>query len=73
MAVMMMVATAAAGFADNAPPGCFKDRGTIVCPSDAKNDKFDGNQQTTKKGSENSSHDPQTQCVQTPCPPGQYK
>jgi len=73
MAAMMMVATAAAVFAANAPEGCTKEQGTIVCPSDAKNDRFDDNLVTTKKGSVSSSHEEEQQCVETPCPPGQYR
>ena len=73
MAVMMMTATAVPAFADPLPEGCFKDRGTVVCPSVAKNDKFTGNQVTTKKGSLQSSHEEETACVETPCPPGQFR
>ena len=71
--VMALSLSAVTAFADNAPEGCHKERGTIICPSDAKNDRFDGNQQTTKKGSVNSSHEEETRCVQRPCPPGQYR
>jgi hypothetical protein len=73
MAAMMMVATAAPAFAANAPTGCVKVQGTINCPDDAKNDKFDGNQLVTKKGSVNSSHEPETTCLDKPCPRGQFK
>jgi hypothetical protein len=75
VAAMMVVALTIAApmaFAQNAPPGCTKERGTITCPSDAKNDKFEGNQVTTKKGSTQSSHEEETTCVQRPCPPGQF-
>jgi hypothetical protein len=72
VAALMMMALAVPAFAANAPEGCTKDRGTINCPSDAKNDRFDDNQVTTKKGSVSSSHEEETQCVQRPCPPGQY-
>ena len=73
MAVMMMAATAVPAFAANAPEGCHKEQGTIICPSTAKNDKFTGNQLTTKKGSLSSSHEEEQVCVETPCPPGQFR
>ena len=73
MLVVALSVTAPLAFAANAPEGCDKVRGTIVCPSDAKNDRFDDNQQTTKKGSVNSSHEEETTCVQRPCPPGQFR
>jgi hypothetical protein len=71
--VVALSLSAVTAFAANAPPGCHKDQGTIVCPDDAKNDRFDGNQQTTKKGSINSSHEEQNVCVESPCPPGQFR
>ncbi len=71
--VAALTITAPSAFAANAPEGCFKDRGTITCPSDAKNNKFDGNQETTQKGSVNSSHEPVESCVEPPCPPGQFR
>ena len=72
MAAMMTMATAVPAFAANAPDGCTKEQGTIVCPSTAKNDKFTGNEVTTKKGSTSSSHPEETACVKKPCPPGQF-
>jgi hypothetical protein len=73
MAVMMMAATAVPAFAANAPAGCDKVRGTIICEESGKNENQPKFQQTTtKKGSVNSSHDPVVTCS-TPCPPGQFK
>jgi hypothetical protein len=76
LAALLVVAlsmSAVSAFADPVPEGCHKERGTVVCPSVAKNDRFTGNQVTTKKGSLQSSHEEQTACVETPCPPGQFK
>jgi Spy/CpxP family protein refolding chaperone len=63
----------AAAFAANAPAGCEKVRGTIVCEESGKNENQPKFQQTTfKKGSVNSSHEEEVVCG-TPCPPGQFK
>jgi hypothetical protein len=60
-------------FAANAPAGCEKVRGTIVCQESGKNTNQPKFQQTTfKKGSVNSSHEEEVVCG-TPCPPGQFK
>lgn len=68
---------AAAGVALAAPPlpdGCFKERGTIYCLEEGKNPKF--SQETSKKGSFQSSHPQQEDCVRPgqteKCPPGQF-
>jgi hypothetical protein len=62
-----------AAFAANAPAGCEKVRGTIVCEESGKNTNQPKFQQTTfKKGSVNSSHEEEVVCG-TPCPPGQFK
>jgi hypothetical protein len=62
-----------AAFAANAPAGCEKVRGTIVCEESGKNENQPKFQQTTfKKGSVNSSHEEEVVCG-TPCPPGQFK
>jgi hypothetical protein len=59
--------------AANAPAGCEKVRGTIVCQESGKNTNQPKFQQTTfKKGSVNSSHEEEVVCG-TPCPPGQFK
>jgi hypothetical protein len=71
--VAALSVSAVSAFADPVPEECHKERGTVVCPSVAKNDRFTGNQETTKKGSLQSSHEEETQCVETPCPPGQFK
>ena len=80
VAAMMVAAlsvTAAPSFADNAPEGCFKERGTIYCPDPPKNPNNPFTQQTSKKGSLNSSHPTQSQCLKKGepsdhCPPGQF-
>ena len=55
LVVVLAAMTAAPAFADNAPPGCEKKRGTIVCEDEPSN-----NWQQSKKGSINSSHDTAT-------------
>ena len=74
VAAMLAVSLSApVALAANAPEGCTKERGTIVCQESGKNvnqPKFQ--QTTTKKGSVNSSHEPETTCS-TPCPPGQFR
>jgi hypothetical protein len=60
-------------FAANAPEGCTKERGTIICQESGKNENQPKFQQTTtKKGSVNSSHEEETVCNK-PCPPGQFR
>jgi len=69
---LLALAMAVPAFAANAPEGCTKERGTIICQKSGKNEnqpKF--KQTTTKKGSVNSSHEEETVCNK-PCPPGQF-
>lgn len=73
LTVVMAFGSALPALAANAPEGCQKVRGTIVCQESGKNQKQEKFQQTTtKKGSVNSSHEEETTC-NTPCPPGQFK
>ena len=73
MLALIMSFGSVAAFAANAPAGCEKVRGTIICQESGKNENQPKFQQTTtKKGSVNSSHEEQTTC-NTPCPPGQFK
>ena len=73
-AALLLPLGATTASAGNAPAGCYKDQGTIVCPSTDTpgNSPADGPNQydttTTKKGSISSSHDPATTCNG---PPGQ--
>jgi hypothetical protein len=72
LALMMSFGSVAA-FAANAPAGCEKVRGTIVCQESGKNENQPKFRQTAfKKGSVNSSHEEEAVCG-TPCPPGQFK
>ena len=81
LAAMLVVAlsvTAATSFAANAPEGCHKERGTLICPQEAKNPNQDQEQTVTKKGSVNSSHDAESTCTNGAggsgkCSPGQFK
>jgi hypothetical protein len=69
----MAFGSALPALAANAPEGCEKVRGTIVCQESGKNENQPKFQQTTtKKGSVNSSHEEETTC-NTPCSPGQFK
>ena len=73
MLALMMSFGSVAAFAANAPAGCEKVRGTIVCQESGKNENQPKFRQTTfKKGSVNSSHEEEAVCG-TPCPPGQFK
>jgi hypothetical protein len=73
LTVVMAFGTALPALAANAPAGCEKVRGTIVCQESGKNENQPKFQQTTtKKGSLQSSHEEETVCG-TPCPPGQFK
>jgi hypothetical protein len=73
MLALTMSFGSVAAFAANAPEGCDKVRGTIVCQESGKNENQEKFQQTTtKKGSLQSSHEEETQCG-TPCPPGQFR
>jgi hypothetical protein len=73
LTVVMAFGSALPALAANAPEGCEKVRGTIVCQESGKNENQEKFQQTTtKKGSVNSSHEEETSCG-TPCPPGQFK
>jgi hypothetical protein len=73
LSLVMAFASALPVLAANAPAGCEKVRGTIVCQQSGKNENQEKFQQTTtKKGSLQSSHDPETECG-TPCPRGQFK
>jgi len=73
MLALTMSFGSVAAFAANAPEGCEKVRGTIVCPESGKNENQPKFQQTTfKKGSLQSSHEEVVVCG-TPCPPGQFK
>jgi hypothetical protein len=72
LAVTMAFGAALPAFGANAPEGCTKERGTIQCPEQGKNENQPKFQQTTlKKGSVNSSHEEETVCNK-PCPPGQF-
>jgi hypothetical protein len=68
----MAFGSAGRALAANAPEGCEKVRGSIVCQESGKNENQPKFQQTTKKGSVNSSHEEETTC-NTPCPPGRFK
>lgn len=57
-ALGLTVLSAPAANAANAPEGCVKVQGTIICDDPAG--QSDNNFTTTKKGSENSSHDAET-------------
>jgi hypothetical protein len=75
--VVALSLSAVTAFAANAPPGCYKDRGTIYCPDPPKNENNPFTQQTSKKGSINSSHPEESQCLKKGepsdhCPPGQF-
>jgi hypothetical protein len=73
LTVVMALGSALPALAANAPSGCEKVRGTIVCQESGKNENQEKFQQTTtKKGSLQSSHEEETQCG-TPCPPGKFK
>ena len=76
VALMMSFGTAGAVFADPPlPSGCFKERGTIYCEEEGKNQKF--SQELSKKGSFQSSHPPEEDCNRPgqteKCPPGQFR
>jgi hypothetical protein len=71
-AMLALSLSAPVALAANAPEGCTKERGTIVCQQSGKNENQPKFQQTTKKGSVNSSHETETTC-NTPCPPDQFK
>jgi hypothetical protein len=79
VAATMVAATAVPAFAANAPEGCYKDRGTIYCPTEGGPGKGQDLVQTeSKKGSVNSSHDTQSECTSGAggsgnCPSGQFK
>jgi hypothetical protein len=71
------LASPSPAFADNAPAGCEKVRGTIVCETTenvGNAPEHSNSQETTttfeKKGSMNSSHEPEKECTG---PPGQCK
>jgi hypothetical protein len=77
LVVALLPGTATRASADNAPPGCFKDRGTIYCitTQNVGNAPDHSNSQqttttTSKKGSVSSSHPEVQQCVG---PPGQCR
>ena len=74
VALTMSFASVAAFAAPPLPEGCFKERGTIFCEEEGKNPKF--SQETSKKGSFQSSHPAQEECNRPgqteKCPPGQF-
>ena len=76
VALTMSLASAGAALAaPPLPPGCEKERGTIVCEEEGKNPKF--SRETSKKGSFQSSHPPEEECqkdgqTREKCPPGQF-
>ena len=73
MLALTMSFGSVAAFAANAPEGCTKERGTIICQESGKNENQPKFQQTTtKKGSVNSSHEEEVVCGK-PCPPGQFR
>jgi hypothetical protein len=72
LSVVMAFSAALPAQGANAPAGCDKVRGTIVCEESGKNENQPKFEQTTlKKGSVNSSHEEETVCDK-PCPPGQF-
>jgi phosphate-selective porin len=82
MLALTMSFGSVAAFAANAPAGCTKERGTIVCQQEeeGKNDKFTQETTISQKGSFQSSHEPviTEECQQDgqtrdKCPPGQFK
>ena len=74
VALTMSFGSVAAFAAPPLPGGCYKERGTIYCTETGKNPKF--SEQTSKKGSFQSSHPAQQECNRPgqtqKCPPGQF-
>jgi len=77
--VVALSLSAVTAFAANAPEGCTKERGTIKCPVEGGPGKGQNQvQEESKKGSVNSSHETESECVSGAggsgkCSPGQFK
>jgi hypothetical protein len=77
--VVALSLSAVSALAANAPAGCTKERGTIICPVEGGPGQGQDQVQTeSKKGSVNSSHDTQSACTSGAggsgkCSPGQFR